>query len=40
MRHPLPYAFARSSKLLLEGDGDRLTLSWCDASDRSALSEV
>ena len=40
MRHPLPYAFARTSKLLLEGDGDRLTLSWCDASDRSALSEV
>jgi general secretion pathway protein E len=40
MRHPLPYAFARTSKLLLEGDGDRLTLCWCDASDRSALSEV
>jgi general secretion pathway protein E len=40
MRHPLPYAFARTSKLLLEGDGDRLTLNWCDASDRSALSEV
>ena len=40
MRHPLPYAFARSSKLLLESDGDRMTLSWCDGSDRSALSEV
>ena len=40
MHHPLPYTFARTSKLLLEGDGDRLTLSWCDASDRSALSEV
>jgi general secretion pathway protein E len=40
MRHPLPYAFARSSQLLLEDDGDRLNLNWCDESDRSALSEV
>ena len=40
MRHPLPYAFARSSQLLLDDDGDSLTLNWCDESDRSALSEV
>ena len=26
MRHPLPYAFARSSQLLLEDDGQQLTL--------------
>ena len=26
MRHPLPYAFARASQLLLEDDGQRLTL--------------
>jgi general secretion pathway protein E len=40
MRHPLPYAFARASRLLLQEDGDRLTLWWCDESDRSAQSEV
>jgi len=40
MRHPLPYAFARTHRLLLEDDGHRLNLSWCDSSDRSALSEV
>ena len=40
MRYPLPYAFARASRLLLEDDGERLTLCWCDESDRSALSEV
>ena len=40
MRHPLPYAFARTSKLLLEDDGQSLNLSWCHESDRSALSEV
>jgi general secretion pathway protein E len=40
MRHPLPYAFARTSRLLLEDDGQRLNLLWCDESDHSALSEV
>ena len=40
MRYPLPYAFSRTSRLLLEDDGERLTLCWCDESDRSALSEV
>jgi len=40
MRYPLPYAFARASRLLLEDDGKRLTLCWCDESDPSAQSEV
>ena len=40
MRHPLPYAFARTSKLLLEEEGQSLNLSWCAESDLSALSEV
>ena len=40
LRYPLPYAFARASRLLLEDDGERLTLCWCGESDRSALSEV
>jgi len=40
VRLPLPYAFARTNSLLLEDDGHRLALSLCDASDRSALSEV
>jgi general secretion pathway protein E len=40
MSYPLPYSFARANQLLLEDDGYRLSLSLCDASDRSALSEV
>ena len=40
VRHPLPYTFARSHRLLLEGDDTRLTLWLCEDSDRSALSEV
>jgi general secretion pathway protein E len=40
MRYPLPYAFARSHKLLLEEDGPNLTLWLTPASDRSAISEV
>ena len=40
MRYPLPYAFARSTRLLLEDDGQRLSLVWCEDSDRSAWSEV
>mgnify|MGYP000535298054 CR=1 FL=1 len=40
MRYPLPYAFARTHRLLLEEDGQNLSLFWCESSDRSALSEV
>ncbi len=40
MRHPLPYAFARTHRLLLEDDGQSLSLSICVDTDRSALSEV
>ncbi len=40
MRHPLPYSFARTNALLLEDDGDHLTL-WHDARpDTGALGEV
>ena len=40
VRQLLPYPFARDHQLLLEDDGQQLTLWLCDASDRSALSEV
>jgi general secretion pathway protein E len=40
MRYPLPYTFARTHRLLLEDDGQRLSLSVCEETDRSALSEV
>ena len=40
MRQLLPYAFARDHQLLLEDDGQHLTLWLCAESDRSALSEV
>ena len=40
MRQLLPYAFARDHRLLLEDDGQRLTLWACADSSRSALSEV
>jgi general secretion pathway protein E len=40
MRYPLPYAFARTSRLLLEDDGRGLCLHWCDDSERQAISEV
>ncbi|WP_137892838.1 ATPase, T2SS/T4P/T4SS family [Ramlibacter sp. 2FC] len=40
MRYPLPYAFARSSGLLLEDDGQALTLWLSSRSDRAALAEV
>jgi general secretion pathway protein E len=40
MRYPLPYAFARSHKLLLEEDGPALTLWLAPGSDRAAVSEV
>ena len=40
MRYPLPYAFARTHSLLLEDDGQALTL-WHDAQpDSGALGEV
>ena len=40
MRHPLPYAFARTQQLLLEDDGGKLTL-WLNADSRpSGVSEV
>jgi len=40
MRHPLPYAWAKAQRILLEDDGQRLVL-WADAAvDRTALSEV
>ncbi len=40
MRHPLPYAFARSQQLLLEDDGVFLTLWYADKPAASAWSEV
>jgi general secretion pathway protein E len=38
--HPLPYTFARSHRLLLEGSSQGLTLWLCDSSEHSAQSEV
>ena len=40
LRHPLPYSFARSQQLLLEDDGEQLTLWHAPSSTRSGLSEV
>ena len=40
MRHPLPYAFARTAQLLLEDDGQQLVLWHGPSPDASALSEV
>ncbi|MBP8780784.1 MAG: Flp pilus assembly complex ATPase component TadA [Alicycliphilus sp.] len=40
MRHPLPYAFARSSQLLLEDDGQQLVLWHGPSPNAGALSEV
>lgn len=40
MRHPLPYAFARSHKLLLEQDGALLRLWHSDQTSPAAWSEV
>lgn len=39
-RYPLPYSFARSNQVLLEGDDTGLTLWLCDSTPRSALSEI
>ena len=40
MRYPLPYAFARSNALLLEGDGHSLTLWHNPSPDLAAMGEV
>ena len=40
MRHPLPYAFARSSQLLLEDDAGQHLLWHGSRADTAALSEV
>ncbi|MCJ0764933.1 GspE/PulE family protein [Variovorax terrae] len=40
MRHPLPYAFARTHQLLLEDDGHELTLWHAAAPDAGAWGEV
>ncbi|SDD30243.1 type II secretion system protein E (GspE) [Paracidovorax valerianellae] len=40
MRHPLPYAFARTAQLLLEDDGQSTVLWHGPAPDAGALSEV
>ena len=40
MRHPLPYAFARTHQLLLEDDGQALTLWFGSAPPAGAWSEV
>ena len=40
MRHPLPYAFARTAQLLLEDDGQQLVLWHGPQPNASALSEV
>ena len=40
MRHPLPYAFARTHQLLLEDDTDLLTLWASPESNPAALGEV
>ncbi|QXL83447.1 GspE/PulE family protein [Comamonas sp. NLF-1-9] len=40
MRHPLPYAFARASQLLLEDDGQQLLLWHGPEPSAAALSEV
>ena len=40
MRHPLPYAFARTAQLLLEDDGHQLVLWHGPMPDGGALSEV
>ena len=40
MRYPLPYAFSRTSQLLLEDDGHSLTLWHAESPNWSALGEV
>ncbi len=40
VRHPLPYAYAKAHNLLLEDDGERLSLWAAETTSSSALSEV
>ena len=40
MRHPLPYAFARTAQLLLEDDGQQPVLWHGPAPDMALLGEV
>ena len=40
MRYPLPYAFARSSQLLIEDDGQETVLWHSPQPDWSAITEV
>jgi general secretion pathway protein E len=40
MRYPLPYAFARGNQLLLEDDGQQLTLCHASGPASAALTEV
>ena len=40
VRHPLPYAYAKAHNLLLEDDGERLSLWAAETTSASALSEV
>ena len=40
MRYPLPYAFARTHKLLLQDDGRDLILHRCEGTTPAALGEV
>jgi general secretion pathway protein E len=40
MKYPLPYGFARENQLLLEDDGDTLTLVLHPQSARDAVGEV
>ena len=39
MRYPLPYAFARENLLLLEQDGDALSLHWAGPDDAQTETE-
>ncbi len=40
MRYPLPYGFARGNQVLLEDDGQDLTLWYAPAPATQALGEV
>jgi general secretion pathway protein E len=40
IRHPLPYAWAKSHSLLIEDDGDRLVLFCAPEVDKAVLGEV
>ena len=40
LKHPLPYAYAKANAVLLEDDGDRLTLWMAERPPLPALSEI